>query len=97
VLITVKRSGGYAGIEEAPVSVDTSALDPGLRDEVERAVSEASFFDQPDEVPGEPGMDMFRYEVTIEDAGRSHTVAFGDPGDLSSPLGAIVRVAGGSG
>jgi hypothetical protein len=87
--INVRRSGGFAGIEEQLGSVDTSALDPGTRTRLEGLVREADFFALPATVEGEIGADQFRYEVTVDDDGRRHTVTFvGESG----PAAALKRL-----
>lgn len=90
--ISVRRSGGYAGLEEA-WSVDTASLDPDLRAQIEASVSDARFFEQPNVLAGDVGFDAFRCEITVKDGDRAHTVNFSDPGDLASPLGNVVRLA----
>jgi Emfourin len=88
----VRRSGGFAGIEEEIGSVDTEALPAGTRDEVESLVRDAGFFSLPSTVEGDVGADQFRYEVTVEDGGRAHTVAFvGDEGPEVAALRRIVH------
>jgi emfourin len=85
--ITVRKSGGYAGIEGEPVSLDTGQLDPKDGGELERLAEEASFFSLPESVEGERGLDFFRYEVTLADNGRTHTVAFSaDESEQTAPL-----------
>jgi hypothetical protein len=90
--ISVRRSGGYAGLEEA-WSVDTASLEPDLRAKLEASVSDARFFEQPTFLAGDVGSDAFRCEITVKDGDRAHTVTFSDPGDLASPLGNVVRLA----
>ncbi len=89
--ITVRKSGGYAGIEGEPVSLDTAQLDAIDGGELERLAEEASFFSLPDSVEGEGGFDFFRYEVTLTDNGRTHTVAF--PADESEQTASLRRLA----
>jgi hypothetical protein len=72
----VRRSGGFAGIEEQLGSVDTAALEPGARERLDRLIREADFFALPATVEGDVGADQFRYEVTVDDGGRRHTVMF---------------------
>jgi hypothetical protein len=94
--ISVRRSGGFAGIEEEVGSIDTASLAPDTRDEVEALVRQADFFALPAAVEGEVGADQFRYEVTVEDGGRAHTVTFvGDEGPQVAALRRIVGAAGG--
>lgn len=76
--ITVTRSGGYAGLSEAIADVDTATLPEAKRTRVESAIAACRFFTLPETVTGGVGADMFRYEITIEDSGRRHAVAFTD-------------------
>jgi hypothetical protein len=94
--ITVMRSGGFAGITEELGAVATETLgEDGL--ELERLVSEARFFELPSELPGDAGADMFRYEVTVVEEGRSHTVAYsGEGDDAPEPLRQLVAKVSGS-
>jgi hypothetical protein len=90
VRISVRRSGGFAGIDEEVGSVDTATLPSAIRDEVESLVQEAGFFALPRAVEGEVGADQFRYAVTVEDGGRTHTVTFvGDEGPLRRIVEAV--------
>ena len=94
--IRVRRTGGFAGIDEEVGSVDTASLAPDTRDELERLVRESDFFALPAAVEGDVGADQFRYEVTVEDGARAHTVTFvGDQGPRVAALRRIVAAAGG--
>jgi Emfourin len=96
MFIRVRRTGGFAGIDEEVGSVDTASLAPDTRDELERLVQETDFFALPAAVEGEVGADQFRYEVTVEDGIRAHTVTFvGDEGPQVAALRRIVSAAGG--
>lgn len=82
--ITIKRSGGYAGLEEEPARLDTDRLDETERAELERLVSEAGFFDLPADVSGGVGADLMRYELTVREDGREHTVAWSEEGGVET-------------
>jgi len=90
--IRLRKSGGYAGIESEPVTLDTAELGSEQRDELRRLTEEASFFSLPESVEGEGGFDFFRYELTVTDDGRTHTVAF--PDDQSEETAPLRRLAG---
>ncbi|MFN8545115.1 MAG: protealysin inhibitor emfourin [Candidatus Binatia bacterium] len=77
MIVAVKRTGGFAGLTEAVAQVDSAALAPAARQELETLVrEEGGFFALPAEVPtDEVGADLFRWEITVDDASRSHTVA----------------------
>jgi hypothetical protein len=72
--VSIVRGGGLAGLVKT-TAVDADALSPEdakrLRDEVEAA----GIFDLPRELPSSGAQkDRFSYAVTVEDAGRKHTV-----------------------
>jgi hypothetical protein len=93
--ISVRRSGGFAGIEEGLGAVDTEALEPAARERVEALVREADFFALPATVEEELGADQFRYEITVEDGGRRHTVTFVGEGGRAAALKRLVDAAAG--
>jgi hypothetical protein len=88
--VTVRRSGGFAGIDEEVGSVDTASLDAGAREQVERLVEEAGFFALPAAVEDEVGADQFRYDVTVSEGGRTHAVAFRGEGPRAETLRRLV-------
>lgn len=88
--IRVQRSGGFAGIEEER-AVDTAALDDRAREQLERLVQEADVFALPATVEGDVGADQFRYELAVEDGGRSHAVTFA--GESGPRVEALRRLA----
>lgn len=76
--IVFERSGGIAG-RRMTATIDSATLDPAVAVELEGIVSAARFFDQPAGPPAPgPGADMFQYRVTVERAGRRHTVETSD-------------------
>jgi emfourin len=98
VHIKVQRSGGYAGISEEIASIDTAQLDPEAASRIEQLIGQTRFFDLPAEAPGGVGADFFRYEVTVTDNGRQHTVAFADDGGPETePLRKLVETVSAAG
>jgi hypothetical protein len=81
--IEFKMEGGIAyfpGLTE-PVSVNTDQLPENARVELEKLVKETRFFELPSS-PGprlKKGADYFRYRITIEAGGQSHTLNLADP------------------
>ncbi len=93
--IKVTRSGGFAGATEELGAVTTETLGDEGR-ELERLVSGSKFFELPPELPGEAGADLYRYEVSVVDEGRSHTVAYtGEDEAAPEPLRQIIEKVGG--
>jgi hypothetical protein len=79
--VSIKRGGGFAGISEEIASLDTATLNQAAASEVENLVRSANFFDLPSSPPGQRvGADFLKYEVTVTDAGRQHTLIFNDDG-----------------
>jgi hypothetical protein len=77
--ISIKRSGGYAGLEEDLAEMDTALMSKAEAKQVSRLVQSLGFFDLPTALPGgEIGADFFRYEITITQDNRKHTVVFFD-------------------
>jgi len=94
VRVTVRRSGGFAGIDEEVGSLDTATLVAESRERVASLVQDANFFALPETIEGDVGADQFRYHVTVEDGGRSHTVVFvGEQGPQVEALRRIVDAA----
>jgi hypothetical protein len=76
--VVVKRTGGYAG-DQKVASVDTESLDSARTNQVEQLVQEADSASH----RAEPvGADLMRYEITIEEGGRTRVVSFTDDGTV---------------
>jgi hypothetical protein len=78
VIISVKRSGGFAGVTEDLGTVNTEQRDAMAANKLEQLVRNVDFFNLPAKVSGGVGFDQFRYEITITDGEWQHTVAFDD-------------------
>ena len=77
--ITVKRSGGFAGLTENVADLDTSQLARETAEKISAKVASVGFFDYPAEVAGGAvGADMYRYEITVTDGTRHHSVSFAE-------------------
>lgn len=88
--IEFERSGGFAGLRLSG-RVDTSELPAEQACSLEEAVDAAQFWDLPGEMPGaRMEADRFQYIVTVESAGRRHTVHFGESA-MPQRLGALVE------
>jgi emfourin len=89
--LTLKRSGGFAGIEDEPVRVEADRLAPALRERLPALLAAP-----PPEVAG---ADLPRYELTVEDGDERRTVAWHDDGsdavaDLRALADEVRRAAG---
>jgi hypothetical protein len=98
--ISIKRTGGLAGLAEQVAATDTAELDPATAQTVEQAIQHIGFFSLPAHASeGIVGADLFHYEVTVTDGGRRHTVGFDDDGSpevmsLRTLVDTLVRLAG---
>jgi len=91
--ISVKRSGGFAGLTENLADLDTERLDAAAARQAEQAVQRLGFFNLPATVPaGGIGADLFHFEITVTRGDRQHTVAFDDDdGPVTGPLRRFVE------
>jgi hypothetical protein len=85
--ITVQRSGGYAGLTENIATLDTGQLDAEAGKKIATKVDSIGFFGYPAEISGESvGADMFRFEITVTDGAKHHSVAFTEDAPEASAL-----------
>jgi hypothetical protein len=93
VTIDFRTSGGVAYLPglAAPVTIETGQLPADRREELERLVHDARFFERPAQSPPPAkGADYTTYTITIKDGAREHTVRLVDP--ISDPaLQALVE------
>lgn len=76
--IDFERTGGFAGMRLA-TTIDTTTLPADQAGALQSLIDDAHFFDLPARLPAPPNVaDQFNYRVTIEAAGRRHTVEVGD-------------------
>jgi hypothetical protein len=78
--ISVKRTGGYAGLSEQIVNLDTSKLNPNDARTVKQAIDTSNFYAVPETVEASVGADLLKYEITITDGAQRRTVTFADDG-----------------
>jgi hypothetical protein len=88
--ISIKRTGGFAGLSETIAEKDTAAIPSAVAERLAGLVAASDFFALPAALPGKAGADMHRYEITVEDGARRHTVAFVD--DESPAIGPLKRL-----
>jgi len=96
--VTVKRSGGFAGLIRPPVQVDTSLLPRNHAAAVEAAVRSLDFMSLPELLPAAKNQaDRFQYQVTVDDAGASHTITAGedDLGNVKQLIDAVYAAKAG--
>jgi hypothetical protein len=82
--ITIKRSGGFAGIEQTMAQVDTKNL---TKEQIERVKSGiARLSGLLAKKSPSVGADRFQYDVTVtEDTGAAKTMTVIDEGDPKDP------------
>ncbi len=90
--ISVIRTGGYAGLSDELVALDTADLDATAARRVEELVRGIRFFELPRDIAGGAiGADMFRYEIAVTDADRQHSIGFvADESPETAPLRRLV-------
>lgn len=91
--ISVERSGGFAGLTEKIASVDTKELVRAKAEPLEKLIERVGFFGLPAVMTGNAvGADQFKYEITVEDGARHHSVAFvEDDSPQTAPLRGLVK------
>ena len=88
--INFERSGGFAGITLA-ATIDTATLPADQTSALQRLIDDAHFFNLPAKIPAPPqAADQFQYHVTIEAAGKRHTVDVGE-GSASPALQELLQ------
>jgi hypothetical protein len=91
MIINVKRTGGYAGLNEEVAALDTGRLEDSSARRAEQLLADANFFNLPADAAEEVGADTFRYEITASDGGRSHAVSFSEGNPKAAPLLELVE------
>jgi hypothetical protein len=101
VVITVRRSGGFAGRREKIGPMDTANVANGA--EIEAYVEQVGFFDLPAELPPAEGAlsipDAYYHEVEVVDGERQHAVGIpANAGQDAAGLGQLIGLvmAGGA-
>ena len=97
--ILITRAGGYAGLTDVLFDSDTSELSPAESRRFAELIEATRFFDLPSVVVGNAvGSDLYRYEITVEDGGRRHFVAFiPDDSAATAPLRELLDALTGAG
>ncbi len=93
MIITIKQTGGFAGVPIELKSIDTSEMDAQVGGHLESIFEQLNFFDLPESFPStEIGADIGAYEITVVDHERQHTVslAMGES-QAAAPLRAFVE------
>lgn len=90
--VTIKRSGGYAGLgQETVAAVDTGVLSRPQAQRIESAVRNLEHAESP------VGADMMRYDIEIGDEqGTSRSLTFLDDGDPQNPLRELLQAVSGA-
>ncbi len=84
MMVEIRRTGGFAGVEEKLASVDSRRLPEGAAAELARLVARLSAWCARN--PESEGADRFRYEIEIAEPGAlPRTLAVVDEGDPQHP------------
>jgi hypothetical protein len=96
MIIRLERSGGFMGIP-LRAEIDTLKLPAGEGDALRQQVEAARFFDLPEKIAeNTKGADRFQYALTVEDAGRRHSVSVGEadaPPELQNLIQHVTQLA----
>ena len=96
MIVRMERSGGFMGIP-LRAEIDTLNLPTGEGEALRRQVEAAGFFDLPEKIAEKArGADRFQYVLSVEDAGRSHSVSVGEadaPLALQSLIQQVTQLA----
>jgi hypothetical protein len=88
--INYERTGGFAGMRLA-ATIDTTTLPADQASALQELIDAAHFFDLPAQIPAPPQVaDQFHYHVTVEAAGKKHTVDV-DEASASPALQALLQ------
>lgn len=89
--ITIRRTGGFAGIEQV-ATMDTGERQDAHARRVEELVRSTGFFDlSPSAQTQEIGADLMRQEITVRDGEREKTIAFDDESPAAEKLRPLVE------
>jgi hypothetical protein len=90
--ISIKQSGGFAGITEDLGTINTDQLDSTQAERIGRLIQSVDFFNLPTNISGTGvGADLLRYEISISEGTHKHTVVFEDNGrSETAPLRQLV-------
>jgi len=85
--IVVRRTGGFAGVDETLYDVDTSAQATSAASELERKLSnlEAAVRSQ-GAAPPPTGADLFKYEISVGDQQGQRSLVVTDDGAAASQV-----------
>jgi hypothetical protein len=77
--LTLRTSGGFAGIVGKPTSVDADKLSPELRERFESLVRDANLTQLPNDLPHPRGhADRLTQHLIVEDRGATRTLSISE-------------------
>ena len=90
--VTVKQSGGYAGITTEIASLATAKSGP-KGEKIAQLLKQSDFFNLPASTAGsDVGADFLEYEITASEGGRSNSIRFRDDNSpQTAPLRSLVQ------
>ena len=90
MILRMERTGGFSGIP-LRAEIDSERLSPDESRALKALVEDAGFFNLPAVLAPPPGgADRFHYHLTVEEAGRRHSVEVGEAA-VPEPLQALIR------
>ena len=76
MMIIVRRTGGYAGLTEELVNIDTNQMTPESAARVLALVESADLFNAPTSTDEPVGADLQQYQIDLTDGQRRHSIMF---------------------
>lgn len=90
--ISVRRTGGFAGVNDRLGPVETTEIYGGIGEQLETVVRNVDFFELPWAFPSGPGDDLFEFTATVSDGGRSHSTSWDDLSDRPPELDQLIEL-----
>jgi hypothetical protein len=85
--IRVRRTGGFAGLDETLYDVDTGTLSASAASELDRKLSSLDAAVRSEGAAPRPaGADLFKYEISVRDRQRQRSLVVTDDGAAASQV-----------
>jgi hypothetical protein len=92
VRIEVRTQGGFAGLRQPPLVVDTDEVDPAVGRELERLAAALPTAALPKAPGPSGGADLMRYDVQVDAGGTRQQATYFEPA-VPEPVRDLLRLA----